>query len=697
MKLLYLTDIRQLDYLLKENIELLKGSLILSGEIEIGFKLDQLNIDYLDEWKFLDEIEINENWNLAYKLSLDWWENLNFSETSNNYFKYTEQDCVWSFEAALNSFTVYSKVFNQYSFDEIYCFFEESIGVIRTGPIPVIKSVRTISNGILFWLAEKYNCKITRFNIDHNKYKRKKNSGILKIGKLNEKKLKYNSVLDPSVIVFVDGLSNSELKIIKEKLFSKYLTTIYLSESDLLNLNSNISTIIDKELYGSKYNDIYPFLFCNKFLQFQFDTIFEEINLANKASLNFAELLLAYNPLFVFFGPESFTLSRSLVNQARDLGFKTFGFIHGGLGFRCSHRSMVGDVDKILVWNEFDENVLLRYGTCRNRIVKIGSLRFEEKISNFNDIDKNNLIFDNNNPTILILTAAINAGFANPISNPIKHRLFYYDLINHAIANPNLNYLIKAHPSYDHYDLYRLIITHGPANIQYFEDLDLLSAISQSDIVVSVNYITSAIIDSFILKKPVIYYNNSVYELTDWLDDYSDYFSRRFDNFENLVVFIEKILTSEDIKNNIIQENDIFLNKIIYDIKASDNLQKIISDEYLIKKNQLPRFNNIKLTENSNAFIVGSYNGSLNKLIFSSSKFNFNYFYALIISYIRGSLSANSKISFSNFCLCLFYFFTFSALLLKYNKTNIILIVKYIRNFLINILVSSQKINTLYQ
>ena len=155
MKLLYLTDICQLNDLLP-NKELLKNFMPITGDISVSFKLIQNKIPFINEWDYLNKNQIEFNWDLANEFSKTWWKGFNFDipPDFNNYFLCTSQDMVYSLEAIFNSYEVYSSIFDKFKIMEVHGYFLNNQSVIRTGPMPTNRAVRSITQAILFWIAD---------------------------------------------------------------------------------------------------------------------------------------------------------------------------------------------------------------------------------------------------------------------------------------------------------------------------------------------------------------------------------------------------------------------------------------------------------------------------------------------------------------------------------------------------------------
>jgi hypothetical protein len=155
MKLLLLTDICQLnDFLSKK--DLLQNYMPITGDISVSFKLIQNNIPFINEWDYLNKNQIQFNWDLANDLSKIWWTgfNIDIPPEFNKYLLCTSQDMVYSLEAIFNSYEVYTSIFDKFKIIEVHGYFLHNQAVVRTGPMPTNRAVRSITQSILFWIAD---------------------------------------------------------------------------------------------------------------------------------------------------------------------------------------------------------------------------------------------------------------------------------------------------------------------------------------------------------------------------------------------------------------------------------------------------------------------------------------------------------------------------------------------------------------
>ncbi len=170
LALIYFSDVSQLVNHDIKKIACNKNNRLITNDMAVAFQFDMLGIEYIDEWTFLNETDIEKNKETAHHLAKNWW-NEAFYSTAYNGFPLSDivqQDLVYSFEACLNARVVYKRLFEAYSVHKISGYFVPSVPVIRTGPSPAIKAVQSVTQAILFYMAENHGIQIERLNAISN-------------------------------------------------------------------------------------------------------------------------------------------------------------------------------------------------------------------------------------------------------------------------------------------------------------------------------------------------------------------------------------------------------------------------------------------------------------------------------------------------------------------------------------------------
>lgn len=604
MKLLFFNDISQLLYALDKEPHLFETMRPVTGDIVVASELERLNIPFIDEWDFLEPIDIERNVETAHYLSKNWWDE-NTSSTAYEGFTLSNcavQELVYPFEACLNARTVYERIFKNYTIDQISGYFLPSVGVIRTGPAPAHRAVNSVSEAVLFWLADKHNIpyekKESRYQLSHGNLNQKYFS-IRKFEEVPSEKSKEAN--EKTVLIVRDLMPSNELAALKDVFKKKdgwKVVSIDISDLKCSVFGTSKESDVDKRLQYSweafirtaaNYAGPHPEIFANPHLNFQFKCVWDEMKLAVECGNVFSTFLDILRPSMIFFGYEAFTLERVLVRVARKKNIQAIGLLHGGIKYKFCCRGTVGEADSILVWNNIDITNLKLYGVAESRLYKIGSIRYETKLKKYiqklpgigkelKNKSKQHLGIPLDNPVILILTAQINTGFASPIAIPRKHREAIDELLTLIMSRKDLTFIIKAHPSYDYYELYRRMDELQLPNFFFLEKTTLDEALEVSDICLLLNYFTTAALEAMLDRIPVIHLNNAVYPLAAWVDDVSGFIINRIHSVAELENKIDGLLTDIDLKERTFAEADKVIGQIldVSEISANDRLYDFI-------------------------------------------------------------------------------------------------------------------------
>ncbi|HEY4784550.1 MAG TPA: hypothetical protein VIH57_00810 [Bacteroidales bacterium] len=618
MNLLYFTDISQFQYVLERKPQLLEQMQPITGDIVVAYELQNRNINFINEWDFLEPADIERSWEIANNLSVDWWnKNMTRPEYEGiSLVDATRQDLVYSFEACLNANVVYERIFKNYPINRISGYFLPSVGVIRTGPAPTHRAVRSVSQAVLFWLADQHNIIVEKFEAEYPLSRGTLNNVRLSSSNLGNpnRKGKAKTVTKSALIVY-GMMSGGEYKAVTESFNNLPDWQVFSFSNAMLDDCKSISSENSSVKEGLKlswklYNDLsnykgsYPELFANPYLQFQFKRIWDEMEIAVDYGNVFSIYLDIVKPSVVFFGHEAFTRDRVLVQLAKKRNITTVGLLHGGLGHKIGYRGLVGDVDSVLVWNDIDTESLISYGVHESRLHKIGSISYEHKFGNYvknsnntQDRAKNKLKsyigLSLGSPVVLILTTAINTGFAAPIADPRKHIDVLNQLLELIKVRHDLQFIIKAHPSFDYYEIYRRLNGLNLPNLKFLENISLDEAIEVSDVCIMPNYFTTAALEAMLNRVQVVYLDNAVYPLKDWKDIVPDFNINRVHSVLELECHLDKLLTDPIFRESSLNEADKLIGKILDTSKKGakeqllDFIKGIGTEEHEANRNSL--------------------------------------------------------------------------------------------------------------
>jgi hypothetical protein len=587
MELIYFSDISQLDYVILNNPDLLRGMHPMTGDMVVAFELERMGIEFIDEWKFINEKEIENNWDDAHVLSKSWW-NENVASTAYDGFALTDaaqQDLIYPLWASLNARTIYSKIFNGYPINKISGYFLPSIGVVRTGPVPTSRAVTSVSQAVLFYFADGANVAVDHLSTNVALSTGSQHLRVRSLPKADASIIKSASVsADKVVVVYETGMGGDEHTKLMENLHSLAgVRAISISQrvlEQILHINAQNNLEVFWECFVESTNSYlgpYPEIFANKYLLFQFERIKSEMEFASSIGDIFTSFLETINPSLVIFGHEAFTTERVLVRLAQNRKIQTLALVHGGFGLKFGYRGTVGDADIIAVWNDIDIEGLTSYGINKNRLNKIGVLRYEDKfwkyVSGYGiDSLKNKCLAKTriglcqDSPLISLITAEINTGLASPVADPIKHREALRGFLSFVESRPDLQFVIKAHPSYDYYELYRRLIDSSRPNLFFLEQISLDFILEASDICLMINYCTTAALEAMLMHVPVVYFDNAVYPLPDWQDGLSEGAMQRITTMSELASTVDALLIMPN-------ENEFFLREVDNQIKRVLDLE----------------------------------------------------------------------------------------------------------------------------
>jgi hypothetical protein len=556
MELLYFSDISQLDYVLNTNSELLTHKRPITGDMVVSFELERLGIEFIDEWDFIEPTEIEENWNEAYALSTSWWEGLASTKYGAEALtKSVQQEMVYPFQTCLNARTVYGRLFQKFPIERIVGFFLPNVPIIRTGPAPTSRAVQSVSQAVLFYMSENRGIVIEKLSSSYPLSPGKK-SGF-GYGKPYISEVKHTETIESIekqvVIVFKDGMRPDEFNHVMELLDNlPEAKPIVLSQSDI---ELGTRYLVSPSCVHSKLCSFWTkFIESNDHLRFQFDRIRSEMEQAANYGDVFAAFLDILTPSIIIFGHEAFAIERVLVGVSQMRGILTLGLLHGGVMAKAGIRGVSGISDQVLVWNNFDLDAISKYGTSMSNLVKVGSIQYEvsylEYVKKMNlgppictkQAAKGKLGFDAKKSVIMLVTAEVNTGFAGALADPFKHRNALRELVLLVNARPDLQFVIKPHPSFDYYELYRRLVNAVRPNLRFLERATLEDVIAASDICLMINYCTTASLDDMLNQVPVVYLSNAVYSLNDWRDNLSATGIVRVDTFAELENVIDRLL-----------------------------------------------------------------------------------------------------------------------------------------------------------
>ena len=489
---------------------------------------------FVDLWDYLAPTDIERNHSIATDLagSLTTVANISCWRHGVNLLQASSQDLVWPFELMLNAYDVLVDVFADLDVQSCAYFEQPAIPIIRTGPPPLLAASASLTVAMMKYVAaeSELDCialmKEPLARDDRRRVHAKRPQ--LRVEPVAERQ---RATRQSVVIVLDNGMAAADPPTILAGLSRGSLEPVRVWElahpvlCRLIDLDPGSESLTRSmamtrsgfETWRLAYRGDYPHLFRNPFLEFQFDRLWEELLRAGKLADIAHATFLRLRPSSIILGHDAFTLERAIVGVARQLNIPVLAILHGGLSHRVGYRGLTGDADEILVWNDIDLAELRRAGVEAARIRVIG--RIGTKMSQDHPVvtpiapglvDRQ---VDSipRRKTIVFLTAATHGGFANPIAKPSAHREAWSGIIALALELSDWEFVIKPHPTYDHFEFFRVVSAAGPPNFQLREDASLEECLSSADVAVMVNYVTTAAIEAMTAGVPVVLLDNAIY------------------------------------------------------------------------------------------------------------------------------------------------------------------------------------------
>lgn len=589
MHLLYLSDISQLDYVRKKKPDLLLRTVVLTADMVVAAELERSDIEFIDEWNYLSPLEIEQNWKEAYRLSGCWWDETVVSTDclGVRLSEAARQDWVYALEASLNARNIYRKIIADLRVSKISGFFLPAVGVVRTGPVPTRRAVCSVTQAILLYVAEANSIPISRLTSEFPLvnatmtapwWRPIKNLWDEKTADVDSK-LRTTLPVDQLILVYEAAMPAAELKAVRDavgQMSGVRMISISQSGLELLMANQNRDAVAfdiagpmrsHLQMRMDQYDGEFPEFFANPHLSFQFDRLIEEMQRAATLGQCFDCALEILQPSLILFAHEAFTVERVLVAKANARGIPTAALIHGGIRFKFGAKGVVGDARHILAWSSSDVEWFKDYGIDSKRLVQTGCVRYERAYQRYLHTDKSvslmgrkvakrALSLNSEQAVVVLVTAEVNTGLAAPVAHAGQHRAAIRDYMDYIARRPEIQFIIKAHPTYDYYEWYRRLTLNGPPNVRFLEQAILGDVMRASDVCIMINYCTTASLDAMFNHVPVIYCENAVYPLSDWHDNLKGTDLHRVGSIKAMGDAIDQILSSESTRCTMLDANN---------------------------------------------------------------------------------------------------------------------------------------------
>lgn len=558
--LLFLTDVSQVDALEADGCLQAEHTTIVTADMTAGFRLEQFGIPFIDEWSLLGPEDLHASWTDAYELAGHWWEQ---GTVGMEYRGVHLEECArlelaWPFEACLNARKIYEPLLDSLPVRRIAGYFLPSVAVCQAAPHPFHRTMMSISHAVLRWCARRKGLPVRRLSLPAPLSDAR--------GPQNHERLTSEATRDHEPPVWAHltterpGWIGWDLPRGPADLRAPGRRTVLLMQwlaakeaADLewafqtrpgwrvvrvaLSSGANGFTFAPRQVrdverslaaarqahrrWCSRYRGIHPEIFANSFFRFQFERIWTELANAVRLGESFHALLDSLEPSLVVFGYDGFVIEQVLQRIARARGVPTASLLHGGLGPSQGYRACLSHADRMMVWGTKDAEAFLQYGVSPERLRVVGSLRYEEAY--LSDVRtrlevrpeaaraaRRRLNVAEARPVVLLLTSTV-MGMAAPTAQPGVHRQTWRELLLLARRRPDLSFLIKPHPGWDTYELYRQLCADGPPNLCFTWDATLVECLAAGDVAVLVNYCTTAGLEAMLHGLPLVFLRTAIY------------------------------------------------------------------------------------------------------------------------------------------------------------------------------------------
>ncbi len=572
MNLLVLSDISQVKYLLQHQAAVLTSHRLMTQDFTVAHELERLQIPFLDEFCYLSPADIEENGGRAAELAEVWQQHaLGGDGQGLEIAALAKQDLVWPLDVCLNARTVYQRILESETVESLSGYWLPPQPIFSTGPAPVTRAAASLAQAILHWMAEQNHIPIRSLqcprplSVETLGWRARQPPAPVPVSG------RPANCYEKVVLLLETGLRAHEQAVLKRHFEATaewrlvrispwelgrgglFAAAMHQTEFDAAMKAARR----DLEKNRMEYKGAYPEIFSNRYLEFQFLRILDEIQLAARIGTAFASILDVLQPSLLILGHDAFTRERMLVQQAKRRGIPTVSLIHGGLWHLVGARGIVGLSDHFLVWGEEDIRLLKHYGIDSARIHSVGSLQYAQKYSRIDQIcavgqggerhtlAKKRLALPTKKPVVALLTASTGAGFAQVIADPPRHRETWKELVRLAEGRPDITFVIKPHPSYDHFEFYRHLTKYGPKNLMLVESATLDGVLAAAQVVVLVNYCTTAALEAMLARIPVVFIRKAILPLSSREDSLKKHGAIPVTSREELESVLDRLLRDD--------------------------------------------------------------------------------------------------------------------------------------------------------
>jgi hypothetical protein len=533
-EIVFVKNVADVDALIKSGMKPQQLAIALSFGAYHKLKIAGLN--GLPVWDFINADEAKEQLTHHKTIIDDYW-NPFFNLTAYKQYKIVPlYSLVLFLQEALMSSLVIRKILNVYKVETIV-----NYSSVKNLPCDEKNWHTSVFDSILIYIASQFNIPIKAIN-DRNQAKQEENTKhglqklkdtfqhaiynmtgyillpVFKSKMSNNGRINILSLLSEKEEIqrqkwFVDSLKqNPRIRFIniwkgKSKIFNIYSNGFLSRFLNKKRIQQDVSYLSDTFRIFRKEASVFPEIFHNNELEYQWHHLFSElvkntVMARNKTKRFFSYARPAYSIISVATHPPSIAQALALKNQ----GFKTLLLSHSIMPE--INRFYHDFYDKIIASTSFQGMVLKKMGINTEKIINTTDKRFHDiKPTENKEILKAKYGIGSN-----VVVTVITRNFQKGTGFFPKDEMKYHNLelqfkfilacveLQKTINNSRI--IIKSHPGTDYYDLYNQLVSD---NVIHIRKKPIDEIIQLSDIIIVVGAMTDAFFEAAMLNKKIIF------------------------------------------------------------------------------------------------------------------------------------------------------------------------------------------------
>ncbi len=584
MNYLILNSIK--DFYAFKNNNIYKNHIIISVDTSLCFLLTKHKFNYINFWDILSKEELDFNLKEAWNISQKWhFENKIFKYILELEYSCANEEIFPSIEFLLNINTIFNKLLKTYTLSSITLLSNE-FNISNFNLEDKFKLHDYIFISYVKYFSEKNNIKYNLINSINQKNIKQK---LKLFYHFNFKKRSPNQVYN-NIVIWSDYMPDSELQYLKNNFKNKTIvinSNIFkfnLCNDDLKFIINKYEIFLDDTIEKSKF--FYDFIYNNKYLKNFFIFYLIKFLHARELCKNVVSFIKDININYFFLANDSFLKEKMIINNLKELNIKIISLFHDGFGINKDYLGVASNIsDLTLVWSDHTFNTLMKFNHRNDKIIKIGSIRYQIYFDNYQNIFDNSIInVDSKIENILIVTAAIFNKINSPTASTGIHINNLILLENYINKNKNINFYFKPHPSFDDYDLYKLIEEND--NVKCING-DINNILNNIDLVLMIDYFTTASVECILKNKPILFLESAIYKNELWLNPVQDFKNFRTSDINNFFLKIDSFILNPSLLNSLLISNEKFIKLALGHNYLKNNVFHDIVNNLIIRKNKL--------------------------------------------------------------------------------------------------------------